>query len=168
MSASHPHPNMAFDDIVAPLEALPEFADAVPILQGFSTEIRDHLMMLMEATRQQCGLLGQTSSVVMLRSDVGISYVCFRERPSDLAADLKVHAIMDKHKHRAANWLGLATFLGSPQIVNNACFNSTLWRPNARLDALALNWFRREKPSRNQPCWCESGQKFKRCHGRPR
>ena len=159
MSASSPplRPNLDFGEVVAFLETDPRFADAVSILQDLPSDTHDYLMLLVEATRLQSELDGQIASAFILMDDFGISYVCFPEQPSDIAADLQVYAEMDKHSQKAAIWLGLGTFLSSPDIVEDACFSSTPWKPDARLDAFALVWFRLQKPNRNEPCWCGSG-----------
>ena len=90
MSASSPplQPSLDFGEVVAFLETDPRFASAVSILQDLPSDTRDYLMLLVEATRLQSELDGQIASAFILMEDFGISYVCFPEQPSDIAADL--------------------------------------------------------------------------------
>ena len=47
-------------------------------------------------------------------------------------------------------------------------FSHEPWQADTQLDELARLLLhpelKGEKPGRNQPCWCGSGQKYKRCH----
>lgn len=66
----------------------------------------------------------------------------------------------------SCGWRGVPTFVTG--LVSHDCPScaigaetTDLWERRAEL------FDPRPKLGRNEPCWCGSGLKFKRCHGRP-
>ena len=103
---------------------------------------------------------------IVLQNGSGISFVWTPKSAITLEDVLHNHAAAYKYKHRSDRWLGLGgTLFGSDLAI---AFSREPWTVDAELDelarALSLPNGQGWKPSRNQPCWCGSGRKYKRCH----
>ena len=111
---------------------------------------------------------GTTDWALELSGNKGISYVCVPEDYPDLEGPLENHAELRRYYCKATKWLGL---VGTPTLPFAAgSFNSEPWEFDAGLENSARSTFHsetaRQKLNRNQPCWCGSGLKYKRCHAR--
>ena len=103
---------------------------------------------------------------IVLQDGSGISFVWIPESSTLLNDVLVHHATAYKYKHRSDKWLGLGgTLVGSDIAL---VFSPEPWQADAELDELARMLLHPEaegkRPSRNQPCWCGSGEKYKKCH----
>ena len=103
---------------------------------------------------------------IVLQDGSGISFVWIPESSTLLNDVLIHHATAYKYKHRSDKWLGLGGTLVGSDIA--FVFSPEPWQADAELDELARMLLHPEaegkKPSRNQPCWCGSGEKYKKCH----
>lgn len=89
---------------------------------------------------------------------------------------LRGHCELRKYAQKADRWFGLN--LGPDGLIRLAMGLNFPWKPSPALDdevaelnvRAAGRWVGleggRTSLSRNSPCPCDSGQKFKRCHGR--
>ena len=113
----------------------------------------------------------------------GITFICYPQPSNPLELEFFRDHFQDfiaarKYKAYANEWLGLASFLGTSKTVDMMCYSQEPWKSDRELDDLvsailnpgkALNASGRtsqKKPSRNQPCPCGSGLKYKKCHWR--
>jgi len=81
-------------------------------------------------------------------------------------------ATMAKYKSRADVWLALGCIATSDRLVDAIAFIKDPWKADPVLEKLAGHLRGRimtpsgEKIGRNEPCPCNSGKKFKHCHGK--
>ncbi len=145
----------------------PKATDAVFMLLDLSQEVALYLeQQILEAmyecsrTEEICG------GCISLQDGSGISFVWIPKLTVALQDVVHDHAAAYKYKHKCDRWLGLGgTLVGSGVSI---VFNTDPWHTDMELDDLARLLLHPEtqgrKPGRNQPCWCGSGQKYKRCH----
>ena len=141
--------------------------DALFMLFDLTRDVSDYVSQKIEETIQSCGLTREISYCsILLEGNKGISFVCFPESPSDFPGFLQQHAMACKYKHKASQWLGLGAAPATS--VFAVAFDSRPWEADGELDELArlllLPESQGKKPGRNQPCWCGSEQKYKKCH----
>ena len=113
----------------------------------------------------------------------GISFVCYSrpEHPAVAERDymhLQGFALARKYTAYADEWLAFGSFEGSPNLIDLVAYSKAPWRSDPEMEELASVLLKpgkalsmsgkkpQRKTSRNQPCPCGSGVKFKRCHGR--
>ena len=88
--------------------------------------------------------------------------------------DLQDIASAHKYRSRADEWLVLASFTDSPFQFDIFGYAKDQWREDPQMEQLVETRLVSRGPidddgetlSRNQKCWCGSGKKLKRCHGR--
>lgn len=156
-----------FQPFIGMLKSSPEATatDALFMLFDLPRDASDYVSQKIEEATQSCGLTRETSYCsILLEGSKGISFVCLPESPPDLQGFLVQHAMACKHK--AHQWLGLGAAVPNSNFA--VAFDDRPWEADRELDELAHLLFRPDlqgkKPGRNQPCWCGSGQKYKKCH----
>ena len=145
----------------------PSATDAAFMLLDLSQEIASYFREKILEQMYKCHRTGNICGCcVPLQDGSGISFVWIRESAARLRDVLHSHAAAYKYKHKSDRWLGLGATLVGADIA--LVFSHEPWNPDAELDELARTLLLPDgqgwKPSRNQPCWCGSGRKYKRCH----
>lgn len=120
--------------------------------------------------KQQCKETGSiTSCSIQTGIGEGISYVCFPDGRPVLLGEIQVTVEAWKHKAKADKWLGFFGLASSTKIADRVAFLSDPWVTDPEMDKTARSLLQGDpelkKLHRNDPCWCNSGLKFKRCHG---
>ena len=145
----------------------PRATDAAFLLldlpQDAACYFRDRIVEAMN----DCGRSGDICArCIVLQGGSGISFVWVPESVTLLEDALYNYAAAYKYKHKSDQWLGLGGTLASSDIA--VVFSHETWQADAQLDELARlllhPQLQGKKPGRNQPCWCGSGQKYKKCH----
>ena len=144
-------------------------------------ELSQIIVTLAEKSAREGRLLDTTLGIA--KGQTGITVHCTGADRLPAAMDLRRHCELRKHSSRAETWCGIAVEPGT----GNYRFGILLedpWQPNAVLDEQLKSMSSGVPPSafkkyarsgvvalpkiaRNAPCTCGSGQKFKRCCGRP-
>ena len=145
----------------------PGAADAAFMLLDLSQEIASYFRERIVEAMYECHQTGDICGCcIVLQNGSGISFVWTRESAIPLEDVLHNHAAAYKYKHKSDRWLGLGGTLTGSDIA--LVFSRQPWQADAELDELARMLLHpgaeEGKPKRNQPCWCGSGQKYKKCH----
>ena len=145
----------------------PQATDAAFMLLDLPQDVASYFSQKVELEMRHCEQTREISCCsVLLEDKSGFSFVWIPEFPSRLKEVLYTWASASKYKHKADMWLGLGAVLATPDI--EVAFNREPWEADAELDELARLLLQpdsqKEKPKRNQPCWCGSGMKYKKCH----
>ena len=166
--------NREFDLLVSQVRDVADtgFTDALFMLYDLHSDAADDLMKQIDEVRLHCSRTGQVGNITKLMGDYGISYICFPRRRTDNWLNFAVHAKARKYRSRAHGWLGLGGVVDSPSRVEMVAYNGDPWQPDPHLDKLARSTLKGgtarfrggRKPGRNEPCFCGSGKKFKKCH----
>ena len=145
----------------------PGTIDAAFMILDLSQDVASYFRGKIVDAMYECNRTGDICGCcIVLQDGSGISFVWIPESSTLLKDVLFNHATAYKYKHRSDKWLGLGGTLVGPEIA--LVFSREPWQANAELDELARTLLHpevgRKKPSRNQPCWCGSGEKYKKCH----
>lgn len=87
----------------------------------------------------------------------------------DLAETLSKRTIIERYRRKARKVIGFGIAAEDPNPITIGSWEDEEWRPDPRLDKLveedvATTPIAGSKlPGRNQPCFCGSGKKFKKC-----
>ena len=157
--------------------------DAIFFLLDLAGERIKPILELIERTRKATRVDGEQHgcSAPMDEERRGISFISYpalmdlSELPG-IEDHFREYASARKYKAYANEWIALGSIAGSPNLVDMAWYSKEPWQANEELDALArglktgkvVNRTGRRlqrKPSRNEPCPCGSGHKYKKCHG---
>ncbi len=166
--------NEEFETLVSQIASADnsDLTNAVFMLYDFSPEDADDLVSQIRAVRRRCETSASGADMTKLMGNYGVSYICFPERRPDNWPVLRDHAKARKYKSRADAWLALGAVIDSPPFVEFVAYSESPWQVNPELDRLARSMLktgsarmpRGRKLGRNEPCWCGSGKKYKRCH----
>lgn len=173
----HEWKNEHYDRLVEDLKLSgePGFVDAILMLFDLSGDGIDAIVEQIQLAKALSRGDGKKHSVATLvdSRQSGISFVTRLNDYDQLQRDNLSYAVLKKHQTRAPEWLGLGSLAGSERLADVVVFNSEPWQEDATLDALVNEnlgggTMKRLSPKvgRNDPCYCGSGLKFKRCHGR--
>jgi hypothetical protein len=99
-------------------------------------------------------------------SSVGITIHCNEDRDQLAMARLEYHCENRKYIHQASRWFGLC--LSPDGRIRFGVNLESTWAPSASMDARTRDMqnapvVRKSKLGRNDPCWCGSGKKYKKC-----
>ena len=145
----------------------PGATDAAFMLLDLSQDVASYFREKIVEAMHECNRSGDICGCCILLQDrSGLSFVWIPGSATDLQDVLHNHAAAYKYKHKSDRWLGLGgTLVGSDIAL---VFSREPWQADAELDEMARMLLHPEarvgKPSRNQLCWCGSGQKYKKCH----
>lgn len=166
--------NHEFDLLVSQVRDVADtgFTDALFMLYDLHRDVADDLMKQIDEVRLHCSRTGQVGNITKLIGSYGISYICFPNRRTGNWLEFADHAKARKYRSRADRWLGLGGVVDSPSRVAMVAYHGDAWQPDPHLDKLARSTLLRgtarfrggRKPGRNEPCFCGSGKKFKKCH----
>lgn len=145
----------------------PRATDAAFMLLDLPQEAASYFRERIVEAMNECNRIGDICGCcIVLQGGGGISFVWVQESAAFLKEVLHNHATAYKYKHKSDLWLGLGGTLASPDIA--LIFSHEPWEVDAQLDELArlllCPELQGKKPGRNQPCWCGSGRKYKKCH----
>ena len=115
-----------------------------------------------------------TVSWLPVGQKAGLSLLCY-PNAYDMAKHLPVFCKCKKYSTYSNEWLALGFLLGSSASFDLAVYTKGAWEKDpelARASKVILkggtaigNNRSISKPRRNDPCPCDSGKKFKKCHG---
>ena len=145
----------------------PGATDAAFMLLDLSQDVASYFREKVVDAMKECDRSGDICGCCILLQDrSGLSFVWIPKSATRLQDVLPNHAAAYKYKHKSDRWLGLGGTLSSSDIA--LVFSREPWQADTELDELARALLLADrqgcKPSRNQPCWCGSGQKYKKCH----
>lgn len=179
--------NPDFQDLVRCLRGmhLPELTDAIFLLCDLAGSRADSILDGFARIRKRTLTDGKIHDLCLQISGHrrGISFLSFPEPLNEIQCQsflnrIKVYVVSKKYKSYADEWLTFASLGGSPHMVDVALYDKASWNYDKKLENMAEDVFgtakgvnllggrSHRKTSRNEPCPCGSGIKYKRCHGR--
>lgn len=155
----------------------PGVTDGVFFLLDLSSDAANYLMDALKKTNSKARSSGKRQAFTMMLSEGkrGISYVA---EPSDMAnieQTTLMYAMARKYEMKADEWLGLGSVLGRDALIDAVVHSAEPWSESPELDELVKSVLKNpgvplntqmKKIGRNEPCYCGSRKKYKKCHGR--
>ena len=167
--------NSKFEQVISQIKQSrnPRFTDVIFYLFDLAGAGADDLISLMEEVKSKSLKDGQShnASMVFEKGQSGVTFVCEVNEAEHLHERLFKLSVLRKYKSKAGLWLGLGCLKESPNLVDIAIFNKQPWHYDEILEKGSLTGGqlripKRVKIGRNDSCFCGSGLKFKKCHGR--
>jgi hypothetical protein len=171
----HQWKNPEFDMLVNQAKSTnePGFTDAVFFFYDLAGAGADGLIQTLKLLKRKSASDYKSHDARLPLSDAhgGMTIVSEPSSPIELQKKLIGLSRLAKYKSKADVWLGLGCLVTSNRLVDAMVFSKEPWKPDQELEELSK--LLRGKPmlasgkkvGRNQPCPCNSGKKFKHCHG---
>lgn len=179
----HEWKNEAFERLIHDVKSTkkPGFTDALFLLYDLAGSGADGIMKEIEE-RKRLTLFDDRmhdASFPLMSENKGITFLSFPSPRNFDQVNLFEQQFIGfsqarKHKAQADEWLAIGSYAGSARSFDLLWYSKDSWKPDSDLDKLAnlllkqgnFRISQRRKIGRNAPCFCESGLKFKRCHGK--
>ena len=170
--------NDKFQELVEQVKSSREagFTDAIFYLYDLAGEGADDLIRVMEQTKEKTRQDKQLHdfSMIFEKGKSGVTFISLPGTPEQLEKRLMVHAVSKKYQTKAEVWLALGSIFGSPNLVDAIAFNKEPWKEDKELEEISKVALKKgiqigrggKKIGRNDPCYCGSGKKYKKCCGR--
>lgn len=167
--------NDSFIQLVTQIKAskVPGLTDAVFFLYNLSSQTADKLVEMMGKQKQE-SLRDHSPHTMAMPLDSGmggITFVVEYDRNRDLHEHLMVYSVARKYKTKADEWLGVGSYATSSNIIDSVMYSKEPWKYDQKLEKLASVVVKPgqvvaigKKIGRNEPCYCGSGKKYKKCH----
>ncbi len=165
--------NESFIKLVEQIKSskVPGLTDTIFFLFNLSSDTADRLLEMMEKQKAQAIQDNKPHSMaVPIDSGMGgITYIVEPDTTHNLNDHLMAYSEARKYKTKANQWLALGSYATSSNLIDMVAFSKEPWRPNPRLEKLASVMLKpgqviARKIGRNDPCYCGSGKKYKKCH----
>lgn len=160
----------------------PQFTDAVFFLYDLAGDGADQLIKMLSDVKRRAAADGRSHDARMIfKGGSGGTTILSEPSLPMLRKKLPTLAKIGKYKSKADTWLGLGCLAGSSNLVDAIVFSKAAWKADPALDDLAQHFkgtpirpetigrnelpIKRKKIGRNEKCPCNSGKKFKHCHG---
>lgn len=177
-SLFHKWKNEEFDQLVEFVKTagIPGFTDALFLLYDLSGAGADSLIRVILDRKRATRPGGNPQSVALPpNSEVGgISFMSYPRSFMSAEDHFPISAQAWKYKYEADEWLALGSIADSSQLVDMVCYSKEKWKYDSDLEKSTRLVLKhgtmmksdRQKIGRNDPCYCDSGLKYKKCHGR--
>lgn len=166
--------NKSFTKLVEQLKSsnVPGFVDTVFLLYSISSDTADKLIEMIELAKKKALSDGgtHTFAIPIDSASGGFTFVVKPNRSEDLFRHVQVYAYARKQISKANEWLGMGCYADSPNIIDCATYSREPWKPDKKQDAISEEIIGHSghqisrKIGRNEPCYCGSGKKYKKCH----
>ncbi|MDP2381279.1 MAG: SEC-C domain-containing protein [Nitrospirota bacterium] len=154
----------------------PRVTDSVFLLLDLSGSGADSLMNAIEKTRSRARARGKQQMFTMMLSEGkrGLSYLAAPNNTTNIEESTLMSAMLKKHEMKADEWLGLGSVIGSEGLGDAVVYSAKPWIEDSKLAELSKVVIKNpgvaldsqmQKLGRNEPCYCGSGKKYKKCHG---
>ena len=154
----------------------PGFTDAIYFLYDLAGAGADDLIEFIDKTKNKTLRDNKQHDFSMSfdEGNSGINFISFPSEEKYVHEKLLALAKAKKYSTKAKLWIGMASIKGSNLYIDSMVFNFESWVEDEELDKLTkvalkkgieLN-LNNQKYSKNQVCYCGSGKKYKRCHGK--
>ena len=154
----------------------PKFTDALFFLYDLAGTDSEKIVELIRDRKLAALRSGSLKDASLLYSQVkrGVTIMGYPQASPHIAEEFLLLAKAAKYRREANEWLALGARSDSPKLVDMYCYSKEPWKRDPdleRLERVALKpgtmvKSDRQKIGRNDPCFCDSGLKYKRCHGR--
>ena len=153
----------------------PGFTDALFLLYDLAGKGADDLIDWIDKTKKRSLDDGKphSFSIPIDEGKSGITFVSQKNNIVSLQNNLLQYSVARKYRSKANIWLGLGSIATSAKIIDAVVFNKDPWAYNEDEEKLAKQMLKKgdlrtingNKIGRNDPCFCGSGKKFKKCCG---
>jgi hypothetical protein len=150
----------------------PQFTDAVFFLYDLAGNGADQLMNMLRLVKRKSDADGRSHDARMVfEGGLGGTTILSEPSPWMLRDKLPALAKIGKYMSKANTWLGLGCLAGSNRLVDAVVFSKNPWKDDPMLEGLSKEFKGTpirpsgRKIGRNEKCPCNSGKKFKHCHG---
>ncbi len=164
--------NSSFIELVSQIKSTgdPRIVDAIFFLYTLSSETADKLVGMMREMKLKSQKDGKPHTMAMpLDTGLGgITYVVRYEESTFLGKHLMTYSVARKYLTKANEWLGLGSYANSPKIIDAVTYTKEAWKQDQKLQKLVEMVINpgqviTRKIGRNDPCYCGSGRKYKKC-----
>ena len=174
----HKWRNEDFDQLVEALNktGIPGFTDAIFFLFDFAGKGADTIIGRIRERKQATLFDDDIHSVTFPIEDSGkgITFVSYPRNIESVQEQFSYFAQTTKYRHRANEWLALGSIEGSEAFVDMFFYSREGWKFDSETERAARSILKHgtmirgggRKIGRNEPCFCDSGLKYKKCHGR--
>lgn len=173
----HEWKNEDFEQLIADIQAtnIPKFVDATFLLYDMAGDSANRLIdgIKMIKARSQSDKQRHSLAIHSDEGDAGISYLVLNDSPNKLTNAALIFGEAKKYRTKYTNWLALGGVALSPKLVDFFAYKHGQWEEDERLEELSKVALKtgtelsaKPKIGRNEPCYCGSGLKFKKCHGK--
>ncbi len=165
--------NTSFVKLVSQIKSsnVPGLTDAVFFLYSLSSETADKLVDMMESAKAKSLKDHQPHTIAMPLDNGtgGITYVVEYDRTKNLHKHIMTYSMARKYITKADEWLGLGSYTTSQNIIDSVVYSRDPWKEDSEMRKLAdiiiqPGQIISRKIGRNEPCYCGSGKKYKKCH----
>ena len=143
--------------------------ESIVLVYDLSSDELEHFLQGVQGVRQWCRDHSEASFLARPPGGPPVGYMCFPDERPILKDEILLRALPLKHMAKADTWLGFIGRPSGPMLAETAVYLDDPWSPDRVLDQAMRKWLEPnsapKKQGRNDPCWCQSGLKFKQCHG---
>ncbi len=174
---NHEWKNVEFELLLSQVKQSkhPGVTDAIFLLLDLSGDSADKLMAAIAKVKAKArfSCKAQTFTMVLNQMKDGISFLVDPDIQADIEQSSLFYAMAKKYETRAERWLGFGSLAGSMKVIDAVVYSDKPWKEDPQIEEMAevlLKGSRRifnsqMKPiGRNEPCFCGSGKKYKKCH----
>ncbi|MDN3585664.1 SEC-C metal-binding domain-containing protein [Pedobacter aquatilis] len=173
-----------FDELIKNIKASnhPQLTDIVFHLLDWSGKARENIVTTMGRLKNDSRRDRLLKSIATANApDFGISYVVLNGLDFDeLNHRVCKYAALRKYASKCDAWLGIGAFAGSNKLIDFLIYLDEPWKHDPILEQETQELLSRsraagnrpvdmrersKKIGRNEPCFCQSGKKYKRCCG---
>lgn len=170
-----------FDSFINEIKSAgrPTTTDIIFQLFDWSGDARNNIVTQFQNLKQAARSEGKVKSVATgPASSFGLSYVVIDDvNLLELNGRVVTYAQLRKYVSKCDTWLGIGSFSISPHLVDTLIYLDEPWEHDPELETTFSEELakikssrytptnRKGKISRNDPCPCQSGKKFKKCCG---
>ena len=169
--------NPEFQDIITQLKQSKQsgFTDAIFFLYDLAGYGADEFISSVKNMKDKCQREQKSLRLCAMSPDrkSGISYICDYANDGQLPRHVEEYCRIKKYQMRTNIWLGVGGLANSPRLFETAMFIKEPWAQNDQLDVISRSLYLKptnmkdgKKIGRNDSCFCGSGIKYKKCHGK--
>lgn len=154
----------------------PKFTDALFLLYDLAGTDSEKIVELIRDRKLAALRSGRPNDASLLYSQGkrGVTIMGYPQASPYIAREFLRLAKAAKYRRKANEWLALGARSDSPKLVDIYYYSKEPWHYDAELERLERFALKQgtmvksdsQKIGRNDPCFCGSGLKYKRCHGR--
>lgn len=169
--------NKEFEELIKQVKAIgdPNATDVIFFLYDLAGEAADKLVGIIKLLKARINKDHRSHDARMLVESAksGMSILC-ENSPYDLQKKLLPLLITSKYRSKADRWLAIGCIAGSPYLFDVIAFDKEPWKEDLALGEFVEKHFAGrgyaldpdgKRIGRNDPCPCDSGKKWKKCHG---
>lgn len=174
---THQWRNPGFETLLSHVKRAqhPGVTDGVFFLLDLSSDSADTLMSGIEKIKSKARERDRVQVFTMSldQGNSGTSVVAIpRAQAGEIEQRTLAYAMARKYELRAERWLGIGCVIGSADTIDTVVYSSKPWEKDPALEEMAdvlkssgvpLNK-EMKRIGRNDPCYCGSGKKYKKCH----